>query len=129
MNDKALLNEFSNVPIATIYSDRVELDGTVYGRLGGSGFYPNVINGEYYITDEYNDDELTYLGNDLAEALRNLNDYGDYFNYYPNGGNFIEWEDDRDEFWLTDFGYSLRSADDFEKAVNRVQGYLKEGME
>ena len=129
MNDKALLNEFSNVAVATIYSDRVELDGTVYDILGGSGFYPEVINGEYYIMDECNDDELTYLGNDLAEALRNLNDYSDYFNYYPNGGNFIEWEDDREEFWMADFEYSLRSADDFEKAVNRAQGYLKEGNE
>ena len=129
MNDKALLNEFSNVAVATIYSDRVELDGTVYDILGGSGFYPEVINGEYYIMDECNDDELTYLGNDLAEALRNLNDYSDYFNYYPNGSNYIDWDDDRESFWMTDFEYSLRSADDFEKGVNRVQGYLKEGNE
>ena len=129
MNDKALLNEFSNVTVATIYSDRVELDCTLYGRLGGSGFYPEVINGKYYIMDECNDDELTYLADDLTGALMSLNDYDDYFNYYPSGSNFIEWEDDREEFWMTDFEYTLRSPDEFKKVVNRVQGYLKEGNE
>lgn len=125
MNDKALLNEFSNVTVATIYSDRVELDGTVYDRLGGSGFYPEVINGKYYIMDECNDDELTYLADDLAGALKELNTYDDYFNYYPNGSNFIEWDDDREEFWMTDFEYSLRSVDEFEKVVNDMQDELK----
>ena len=126
MNDEALLNEFSNVTVATIYSDRAELDGNVYDILGGSGFYPEVINSKYYIMDECNDDELTYLGNDLAEALRNLNDYSDYFNYYPNGSNHIEWDDDREEFWMAEFEYTLRSADDFEKVVHNIQGYLIE---
>ena len=129
MNDEALLNEFSNVPIATIYSDRVELDGTVYGRLGGTGFYPEVINGKYYIMDECDDDELTYLADDLTGALIKLNDYDDYFNYYPNSSNFIDWEDDREEFWMTDFEYSLRSADEFKKVVNDMQDELKEGNE
>ena len=129
MNDKTLLNEFENTLVATIYSDRVELDGTVYGRLGGTGFYPEVIDGKYYIMDEWNDEELTYIGDGITEALRNLNDYSDYFNYYPNDSNFIEWEDDREEFWMTDFEYSLRSTDEFKKVVNRVQGYLKEGNE
>lgn len=129
MDDKALLNEFSNVPIATIYSDRVELEGTLEGRLGGSGFYAMVEYGCYYIVDMYDDDELTYIGNDLAEALRNLNDYSDYFNYYPNGSNFIEWEDNRKEFWMTDFEYSLRSTDDFKKVVGGMQSELKEGNE
>lgn len=126
MNDKTLLNEFSNVTVATIYSDRVELDGTLEGRLGGSGFYPDVINGEYYMRDECNDDELTYLADDLAGALKNLNDYNDYFNYYPNG-NYIDWDDDRDEFWMTDFEYSLRSVDEFKKVVSDMQYDLKEG--
>ena len=129
MNDKALLNEFSNVTVATIYSDRVELDCTLEGRLEGSGFYPKIEEGCYYIVDIYDDYEITYIGDELTEALRNLNDYSDYFNYYPNGSNFIDWEDDREEFWMTDFEYTLRSTDDFEKAVNRVQGYLKEGNE
>ena len=128
MNDATLLNEFSNVTVATIYSDRVELDGTVYGRLGGSGFYPDVNNGEYYMRDIYDDDEPTYLGNDLAEALKNLNTYSDYFNNYPQG-NYIDWDDDWDEFWLTDFEYSLRSADEFNKVVSDMQCELKEGNE
>ena len=129
MNDKALLNEFSNVTVATIYSDRVELDGTLYDRLGGSGFYPEVIDSKYYIMDECNDDELTYLADDLADALKMLNDYDDYFNYYPNSSNFIDWEDDREPFWMTDFEYSLRSADDFKDIVDDMQDYLKEGIE
>ena len=129
MNDKALLNEFSNVTVATIYSDRVDLTYTLDDRLLGSDFYPKVEEGCYYIVDIQDDYEITYLADDLAGALRNLNNYSDYFNYYPNGSNFIDWDDDWDEFWMTDFEYSLRSADDFEKAVNRVQGYLKEGNE
>ena len=129
MNDKALLNEFSNVPIATIYSDRVELDGTVYDRLGGTGFYPEVINGKYYIMDECNDDELTYLADDLTGALMRLNDYDDYFNYYPNGSNFIDWDDDREDFWMSEFEYSLRSSNDFKKVVHNIQGYLKKGID
>ena len=128
MNDKALLNEFSNVPIATIYNDRVELDGTVYGRLGGSGFYPKVEEGCYYIVDIQDDYEITYLADNLADALNDLNTYGDYFNNYPQG-NYIDWDDDRDEFWLTDFEYSLRSADEFKDVVNDMQDELKEGNE
>lgn len=129
MNDKTLLNEFSNVTVATIYSERVELDGTLYDRLSGSGFYPEVINGKYYIMDECDDDELTYLADDLRGALKELNGYSDYFNYYPNGRNFIDYDDDREEFWFTDFEYSIRSADEFKDIVNGVQDYLKEGME
>ena len=128
MNDEALLNEFSYTLVATISHDRVELDCTVDDRLQGSGFYPDVIDGEYYMRDIYDNDEPTYLGNDLAEALKNLNDYSDYFNYYPQG-NYIDWDDDWDEFWLTDFEYSLRSADDFKKVVSDMQSELKEGNE
>ena len=129
MNDKALLNEFSNTLIATIYSDRVELDCILIERLSGSGFYTMVEYGCYYIVDMYNDDELTYLADNLADALKMLNDYDDYFNYYPNGSNFIEWEDDGEEFWMTDFEYSLRSADEFKKVVSDMQSELKEGNE
>ena len=128
MNDKALLNEFSNVTVATIYSDRVELDSTVDDRLQGSGFYPDIIDGEYYMRDIYDDDEPTYLGNDLVEALKNLNTYSDYFNNYPQG-NYIDWDDDWDEFWITDFEYSLRSTDEFNKVVSDMQCELKEGNE
>ena len=128
MNDKALLNEFENTLVATISHDRVELDCTVDDRLQGSGFYPDVIDGEYYMRDIYDDDEPTYLGNDLAGALKNLNTYGDYFNNYPQG-NYIDWDDDWDEFWLTDFEYSLRSADEFKDVVNDMQDELKEGNE
>ena len=124
MNDKALLNEFENTLVATIYGNRVELDCTIDDRLQGSGFYPNVINGEYYMRDIYDDDEPTYLGNDLVEALKNLNTYSDYFNNYPQG-NYIEWDDDRDEFWFTDFEYSIRSADEFQDVVNDMQNELK----
>ena len=129
MNDKALLNEFSNVTVATIYSDRVELDGTVDGILEGSGFYPKVEEGCYYIVDMYNDYEITYLADDLTGALMNLNKYIEYFNYYPNGSNFIEWYDDKGEFWISDFEYTLRSANEFRNFVNGIQNYLKEGME
>lgn len=125
MNDKALLNEFGNVTVATIYNDRVELDGTLEGRLGGTGFYPEVINGKYYIMDECNDDELTYLADNLTDALKCLNDYDDYFNYHPTDNNYIDWEDDREEFWLTDFEYTLRSADEFKDVVNDMQNELK----
>ena len=124
MNDKALLNEFSYTLVATISHDRAESDCTVDDRLQGSGFYPDVINGEYYMRDIYDDDEPTYLGNDLVGALKNLNTYGDYFNNYPQG-NYIEWDDDRDEFWLTDFEYSIRSADEFKDIVNDMQNELK----
>lgn len=122
MNDKALLNEFENVPVATIYSDRVGLDCTLIDRLMGSDFYPKVEEGCYYIVDIQDDYEITYLADDLAGALRNLNTYSDYFNY-------IDWDDDRDEFWLTDFEYTLRSADEFKKVVNDMQNELKEGNE
>ena len=128
MNDEALLNEFSNVTVATIYSDRVELDSTVDDRLQGSGFYPDIIDGEYYMRDIYDDDEPTYLGNDLVGALKNLNTYSDYFNNYPQG-NYIDWDDDWDEFWLTDFEYSLRSPDEFKKVISDMQCELKEGNE
>lgn len=128
MNDEALLNEFSNVTVATIYSDRVELDSTVDDRLQGSGFYPDIIDGEYYMRDIYDDDEPTYLGNDLVGALKNLNTYSDYFNNYPQG-NYIDWDDDWDEFWITDFEYSLRSTDEFNKVVSDMQCELKEGNE
>ena len=128
MNDEALLNEFSNVTVATIYSDRVELDSTVDDRLQGSGFYPDIIDGEYYMRDIYDDDEPTYLGNDLVGALKNLNTYSDYFNNYPQG-NYIDWDDDWDEFWITDFEYSLHSTDEFNKVVSDMQCKLKEGNE
>ena len=128
MNDEALLNEFSNVTVATIYSDRVELDSTVDDRLQGSGFYPDIIDGEYYMRDIYDDDEPTYLGNDLVGALKNLNTYSDYFNNYPQG-NYIDWDDDWDEFWITDFEYSLHSTDEFNKVVSDMQCELKEGNE
>ena len=124
MNDKTLLNEFSNMTVATIYSDRVDLTYTLDDRLSGSDFYPKVEEGCYYIVDIQDDYEITCLADNLAEALRNLNDYSDYFNYYPQG-NYIDW----DEFWLTDFEYSLRSADEFEKVVNDMQDELKEGNE
>lgn len=125
MNDETLLNEFSNVTVVTIYSDRVELSYTLDDRLSGSGFYPEVINGKYYIMDECNDDELTYLADDLTGALKELNTYDDYFNYYPNSSNFIDYDDDREEFWMTDFEYSIRSADEFSKVVNEMQNDLK----
>lgn len=128
MDDKTLLNEFNNVTVATIYSDRVELDCPLIERLLGSGFYAMVEEGCYYIVDMYDDDELTYVGNDLVGALRNLNDYSDYFNYYPNG-NYIDWADDWEDFWMTDFEYSLRSADEFKKVVSDTQSKLKEGNE
>lgn len=128
MNDEALLNEFSNVTVATIYSDSVDLSYTLDDRLSGSDFYAMVECGCYYIVDMQDDDEVTYLGDKLAEALKNLNTYSDYFNNYPQG-NYIDWDDDWDEFWLTDFEYSLRSADEFEKAVNGIQSELKEGNE
>ena len=128
MNDEALLNEFSNVTVATIYSDRVDLSYTLDDRLNGSDFYPKVEEGCYYIVDIQDDYEITYLADNLAEALKNLNTYSDYFNNYPQG-NYIDWDDDWDEFWLTDFEYSLRSADDFEKAVSNMQSELKEGNE
>ena len=129
MNDKALLNEFENTLVATIYSDRVELDCILIERLLGSGFYAMVEYGCYYIVDMYNDDELIYLADDLAGALKELNTYDDYFNYYPNGSNFIDWNDDREDFWMTDFEYSIRSADEFEKVVNDMQNELIEGIE
>lgn len=125
MNDKALLNEFSNTLVATIYNDRVELNTTVDDRLGGSGFYPDVINGKYYMVDIYND-ESDYLGDNLVDALKDLNVYNDYFNYYPNDGNFIEGNDDG-EYWTTDFEYSLRSTNEFESVVIDMQSDLKEG--
>ena len=128
MNDEALLNEFSNVTVATIYSDRVELDSTLYDRLSGSDFYPKVEEGCYYIVDIQDDYEITYLADNLAEALKNLNEYSDYFNNYPNG-NYIDWDDDWDEFWMTDFEYSLRSADEFKKVISDMQCELKEGNE
>ena len=128
MNDKALLNEFSNVTVATIYSDRVELSYTLDDRLSGSDFYPKVEEGCYYIVDIQDDYEITYLADNLAEALKNLNTYSDYFNNYPQG-NYIDWDDDWDEFWLTDFEYSLRSADEFNKVVSDMQCELKEGNE
>lgn len=127
MDDKALLNEFGNVTVATIYSDRVELDCTLDDRLGGSGFYPEVINGEYYMVDIYND-ESDYLGNNLVDALKDLNVYNDYFNYYPNDSNFIEGDND-DEYWTTDFEYSLRSSNEFQSVVIDMQSDLKEGNE
>ena len=126
MNDEALLNEFSYTLVATISHNRVELDCTVDDRLQGSGFYPDVIGGEYYMRDIYDDDEPTYLGDNLTDALKNLNTYSDYFNNYPQG-NYIDWDDDRDEFWMTDFEYSLRSADEFKKVVSDMQCELKEG--
>ena len=129
MNDKVLLNEFENTLVATIYTDRVELDGTVEGMLEGSGFYPKVEDGCYYIVDVYNDYEITYLADDLTGALMNLNKYIEYFNYYPNGSNFIEWHDDKEEFWISDFEYTLRSAYEFKIIVNGMQNYLKEGNE
>ena len=128
MNDEALLNEFSNVTIATIYSNKVDLSYTLDDRLSGSDFYPKVEEGHYYIVDIQDDYETTYLADNLAEALKNLNEYSDYFNNYPNG-NYIDWDDDWDEFWLTDFEYSLRSPDEFKKVVSDMQYELKEGNE
>ena len=128
MNDEALLNEFSNVTVATIYSDRVELDSTLYDRLSGSDFYPKVEEGCYYIVDIQDDYEITYLADNLAEALKNLNEYSDYFNDYPNG-NYIDWDDDWEPFWMTDFEYSLRSTDKFKKVVSDMQCELREGNE
>lgn len=126
MNDKALLNEFSNVTVATIYSDRVDLTYTLDDRLSGSDFYPKVEEGCYYIVDIQDDYEINYLADNLAEALKELNGYSDYFNNYPQG-NYIDWADDWDEFWLTDFEYSLRSVDEFKKVVSDMQNELKEG--
>lgn len=128
MNDEALLNEFSNVTVATIYSDRVDLTYTLDDRLSGSDFYPKVEEGCYYIVDIQDDYEITYLADNLADALKELNDYSDYFNYYPDGSNFIDWDDDREPFWMTDFEYSLRSTDEFNVYVENIQDYLNGGI-
>ena len=131
MNDKALLNEFENTLVATIYSDRVELDCPLIERLLGSDFYAMVECGCYYIVDIQDDDELTYLGDNLTEALKSLNKYDNYFNDYPHDGNFLSFENYHDDYepWATDFMYTLRSADDFKDIVDDMQDYLKEGME
>ena len=72
---------------------------------------------------------INAIESSAEDIVKWLNDYDDYFNYYPNGSNFIEWEDDREEFWMTDFEYSLRSADEFKKDVTDMQYELKEGNE
>ena len=127
MNDEALLNEFSNVTVATIYNDRVDLTYTLDDRLSGSDFYPKVEEGCYYIVDIQDDYEITYLADNLADALKSLNKYDNYFNDYPNDGNFLSFEDYHDDYepWATDFEYSIRSADEFKDIVNDMQNELK----
>ena len=127
MNDKALLNEFSNVTVATIYSDSVDLSYTLDDRLSGSDFYPKVEEGCYYIVDIQDDYEISYLGDNLADALKSLNRYDNYFNDYPHDGNFLSFEDYHDDYepWVTDFMYTLRSADEFQDVINVMQRDLK----
>ena len=127
MNDEALLNEFSNVTVATIYSDSVDLSYTLDDRLSGSDFYPKVEEGCYYIVDIQDDYEISYLGDNLADALKSLNRYDNYFNDCPHDGNFLSFEDYHDDYepWVTDFMYTLRSADEFQDVINVMQKDLK----